>query len=112
MASTAPLQQVDPGDAYQVLFDLLGRAYWDASDLDSKDLLHGAQMAVGDILHAIDKDELTRNTALFLQMKPKIDATNAALREIQTGVAKITRNIDTASKIIQAIAKVLSIFPA
>ncbi len=111
MATPPVLQQIDLGEAYETLFDALGRAYWDASDVASKDLIHGAQEAVGDIITTIDEQQLANNTDLFAQIGPKIEATNTALKTIQAKINDITKNISTASKVLAAIAKVLSLFP-
>jgi len=110
--TTLPLvQNLDLGDAYETLFDALGRAYWDASDIASKDLIHGAQEAVGDILTAIDEQQLADNTALYVQLGPKIQATNQALKTIQASINSITKNINTATIVVSAISKVLALFP-
>ena len=113
MSTAVPsvLQNPDPGATYQAAYDALGRAYWDASDIQSKDLIYGAQQAIGDILTAIDEQQLATNTALFIQLTPKIKAINAALTEIQKQIATITKNIDTAATVIAAITKVLSLYP-
>lgn len=112
--STTPipsaLQNPDLGDAYQAAYDALGRAYWEASDVDSKDLIHGAQEAIGEIITAIDEEDLATNTQAFLQLKPTIDGANAALKKIKDDIAKITRNISTASIVVAAVSKVLSIW--
>jgi hypothetical protein len=112
--SSAPAtlpQDLDPGAAYQAAYDALGKAYWDASDINSKDLIHGTQQAIGDILTAIDEQQLATNTALFIQLTPKIKAINDALKNIQNQITSITKNIDTASTVISAISKVLSVYP-
>jgi hypothetical protein len=114
MSSTASpvLQNPDPGATYQAAYDALGRAYWDASDVQSKDLVYGAQQAIGDILTAINDQQLATNTELFIQLTPKIKAINEALTQIQKQIATITKNIDTASTVISAVTKVLSLYPA
>jgi predicted restriction endonuclease len=112
--STTPstlLQNPDPGATYQAAFDALGRAYWDASDIQSKDLIHGAQMAIGDIISAFDDQQLATNTELFIQLTPKIKAINTALTQIQKEISTITKNIDTAATVISAVTKVLSLYP-
>jgi len=110
-AASPVLQNPDPGTTYQAAYDALGKAYWDASDIQNKDLIYGAQHAIGDILTAIDEQQLATNTALFIQLTPKIKAINAALTEIQKQIATITKNIDTAATVIAAITKVLSLYP-
>lgn len=105
------LQNPDPGAAYQAAFDALGRAYWDASDIQSKDLIHGTQQAIGDIITALDEQQLATNTALFIQLTPKIKAINDALAQIQKDIAAITKNIDTAASVISTINKVMSLYP-
>ena len=113
--STAPspiLQSPDPGAAYQAAYDALGKAYWEASDVQCKDLVYGAQQAIGDIITAIDEQQLATNTELFVQLTPKIKAINTALAQIQKDIATITKNIDTAAIVISAVNKVLSLYPA
>ncbi len=105
------LQNPDLGDAYQDTFDALGRAYWDASDIASKDLVHGTQEAIGHIITAIDEHDLAHNTELFLELTPKIKAVNEALEEIKNCITKITKNIDTAADVISAVSKLLSLMP-
>lgn len=113
MSTAVPsvLQNPDPGATYQAAYDALGRAYWDASDIQSKDLIHGAQQAIGDIITAIDEQQLSTNTELFIQLTPKIKAINTALAQIQKDITTITKNIDTAGTVIAAITKVLSLYP-
>lgn len=109
--SSPVLQNPDPGATYQAAFDALDEAYWDASDIASKDLIHGTQQAIGDIITAIDEQQLLTNTALFVQLTPKIKAINTALAQIQAQINTITKNIDTASMVIAAISKALTVFP-
>ena len=110
-ASTAVLQNPDPGASYQAAYDALGEAYWVASDIHSKDLIYGAQQAIGDILTALNEQQLATNTELFIQLTPKIKAVNAALKTIQDQITTITKNIDTAGTVLSAISKVLSVYP-
>lgn len=111
-ASNNPLpQNPDLGDVYQQLYDDLGRAYWETSGAENKDLLHGTQEAIGKILTAINQQDLATNTALFLKLKSSIDAVNVQLEEIRQDINKITRNIETAGKIIAGINQALSLVP-
>ena len=111
--TTAPiLQNPDPGDTYQAAYDALGRAYWDASDMASKDLIHGAMEAMNEIITAIDEQDLANNTQLFITFKPKIDAVNTALQTIKIQINQITKNISTAATVIATVTKVLSLWPA
>jgi lipoate synthase len=109
--SSPILQNPDPGATYQAAYDALGKAYWDASDIQSKDLVHGAQQAIGDIITAIDEQQLATNTELFIQLTPKIKAINTALAQIQKDITIITKNIDTAATVISAVTKVMSLYP-
>lgn len=106
------LQNPDTRAAYKAAFDALGEAYWDATDINSKDLVYGAQQAIGDILTAFDEQQLATNTALFVELTPKIKAINAALTQVQASIDKITKNINTSAMVISAVSKVLSLFPA
>jgi hypothetical protein len=96
-------------DDYQALYDALGRAYWDASDIHSKDLVQGARESIYDIITDLDEAQLKSNTALFLALEPKIKLTCATLKKIQSDIDGITKNITTASNVVDAIGKVLSI---
>ena len=102
----------DPVDAYQAVYDALGKAYWESSDLTMKDQVQGARDAVYDIITQIDEAELEANTANFVAIMPEINAANAALKCIQVDIAKITKNIQTAGTVVAVISKVLSHFPA
>lgn len=105
------LQNPDAATTYQDLYDALGRAYWEASDINGKDLIYGAQEAIGKIITALDGQDLANNTDLFIQLRPKIAAVNASLQTIQAQISTITKNIGTASTVIAVINKALSLFP-
>jgi flagellin-like hook-associated protein FlgL len=111
MGAPPVLQNPDPADAYRLLYDSLDDAYWEASDIQAKDLVHGVQTEVGEILDAIVHQQLATNTALFAAMGVKIQATNAGLEKIQKDIDHITRNISTAGTVLGAIGKVLALFP-
>jgi hypothetical protein len=104
------LQQVDLGAAYQQVYDLLGTMYWEASDLDAKDLIFGAREAVAEIIDDIDQQGLKSNEQAMKALAPRFSAANAALKRIQDDVAEITRNVSTAASAVAAISKVLSLF--
>lgn len=106
------LTNPDIVEAYKALYDTLGRAYWDASDLTAKDTIQGARDHIYEILTDLNRAKLEANTALFLALKSKIDDNNKALDDIKEKINSITKNISTASSVIAAIAKVLSIAPA
>jgi hypothetical protein len=113
MSTPSPsiLQNPDAAATYQDVYDALGRAYWEASDIHSKDLVYGAQEAIGEIITALDENDLANNTNLFIQLRPKIAAVNASLQTIQAQISTITKNIGTASTVIAVINKALSLFP-
>jgi hypothetical protein len=106
------LQSPYTRSAYQAAYDALGNAYWDASDVKSKDQVYKAQQEIGDILTALNEQQLAANTDLFNQLAPKIQATNTALAQVQANIDSITKNINTAATVIAAISKVLSLFPS
>jgi len=105
------LDNPDPGDAYKALYDSLGDAYWQASDINGKDTIHGLQEAVGNLMAQIDQQQLASNTDLFIKIGAQIQATNSALKDLQGNINNITKNIATAGKVIAAITTVLSLFP-
>ncbi len=113
-SSTTPtiFQIPDIADAYLATFNALGRAYWDASTIQEKDLIHGTQEAIGEILTEIDKQDIANNTALFIQLTPKISAVNKALQKIKDDINNITKNINTASTVLAAISKIMSLTPS
>ena len=104
-------QNPDLAAAYQQAFDALGTAYWDASDLASKDLLHGTQQTIGEIITALDEQDLATNTAAFLALTPKIKAVNDQLKQIEASINQITKNIETVSSVLAAASKVLAMLP-
>jgi hypothetical protein len=113
MSATPPpiLQNPDAAATYQAVYDALGRAYWEASDINSKDLIYGAQEAIGEIITALNAQGLASNTNLFIQLQPQINAVNASLQTIQTQITTITKNINTSATVISVISKALSLFP-
>lgn len=109
-ASTpAPLADPDTIAAYRALYDTLGRAYWEASDINAKDTIQGARDAIYDILTDLNIAQLQANTTLFLVVIPKVRQTNIALGKIEDDITSITKNINTASSVIASIAKMMSI---
>ncbi|QHS52291.1 hypothetical protein [Edaphobacter sp. 12200R-103] len=111
-AAPAPaLTNPDTIQTYQTLYDVLGRAYWEASDITAKDTIQGARDAIYEILTDLNRAKLDANTALFLSLKSKIRDSNKALEEVKDRINTITKNISTASSVIAAIAKVVSIAP-
>ena len=106
------LKNPDVAASYQVVYDFLSRAYWEASDIASKDLIYGVQQAIGEIITALDEADIDQLTQQFSTLKPKIEATNQSLAKIKDEIQQITKNISTASAIVSAITKVLSLLPA
>jgi len=112
-AALAPaLTNPDTIQTYKTLYDVLGRAYWEASDITAKDTIQGARDAIYEILTDLNRAKLDANTTLFLALKSKIRDSNKALDEVKGRINTITKNISTASSVIAAIAKVVSIAPA
>lgn len=114
MATTPLPQNLQPRDliaSYQQILDALSKAYWEASDLPSKDLIYGVQQSISDIITTLTTAQVETLTRQFIALKPKIDATNAALAKIKDQVNQITKNIGTASTLVAGIAKILSLFP-
>ncbi|MBS1822426.1 MAG: hypothetical protein JST61_10700 [Acidobacteria bacterium] len=103
------LQAPDVIATYQTLYDTLGRAYWEASDLQSKDTIQGSRDAIYDILTDLNIAKLKASTALYLSLIPRIRRSNEALKQIQGDIDSITKNIATATSVISAITKVLNI---
>jgi hypothetical protein len=113
MADAPPiLKKPETIDDYQALYDALGRAYWEASDIQSKDVIQGARESIYDIISDLDEAQLEANTSLLLAVEPKIKQTCATLKKIQSNIDDITKNIATAAKVVDAINKVLSIAAA
>jgi hypothetical protein len=109
MDATKVLQNPTTVDAYQALYEGLGRAYWDASTIDAKDLIQGARESIYDIITALDEALLAANTTALLALQPKIEDTNAALEKIKGSIDQITKNINTAATVISTISKVMAI---
>jgi hypothetical protein len=97
--------------SYKQVLDLLSSAYWEASDMPSKDLIYGVEQSIGEIITALDTEQVASLTEQFVALKPKIDATNVALGKIKADVDKITKNIGTASMLVAGITKVLGMIP-
>jgi len=96
---------------YQDLFDSLGDAYWEASDINRKDQVKAAQDEAYDILTQLNQADLATNTAAFAALCAKVKITNVALKKIKDEITQITQNISTGASVISAITKVLSLAP-
>ena len=107
----AVLQNPDPAPLYQAVYDALADAYWDASDMASKDLIHGTQETIGKIITAYDEQGLATNTDAYLKLAPKIKAVHEQLEQIETQIKQITKNIQTSVSVLSAINKLLSVLP-
>jgi hypothetical protein len=98
--------------AYRDLYDALGRAYWEASDIKDKDTIQGIRDHIYEILTDLNIEKLQANTELFFALKSKIEDNNDALGDIKKKIAKITKNLSTVASVISAISKVLSLAPS
>jgi hypothetical protein len=107
----ANLQPRDLIASYQAILDALSSAYWEASDLASKDLIYGVEQSIGDIITTLTSAQVENLTKQFIALTPKITATNTALQKIKDQVNQITKNIGTASTLVAGISKILSLFP-
>jgi hypothetical protein len=108
-ATTLVLQNPATVDAYQAVYDTLGRAYWDASTIDAKDLIQGAREPIYDIITELDEAQLAANTTAMLALQSKIKDTNVALHKIKDAIDEITKNLNTATNVVSAISNVLAI---
>jgi len=106
------LKNPDVAESYQIVYDLLTKAYWESSDLKSKDLIYGVQQEIGDIITELDESDIAELTKRFSVLKTKIEATNQSLAQIKEDIQQITKNISTATSIVSSITKVLSLLPA
>lgn len=107
----ANLQPRDLIASYQAILDALSSAYWEASDMQSKDLIYGVEQSIGDIITTLTTAQVENLTKQFVALTPKITATNTALQKIKDQVSQITKNIGTASTLVNGITKILSLFP-
>jgi len=98
--------------AYQALYDQLGRAYWESSDIKYKDTIQGVRDSIYEILTELNRAKLDANTDALLALQIKIKASNKALARIKDKINNITKNISTASSVIAAIGKVVSLASA
>lgn len=94
---------------YKTLYETLGRAYWEASDLHSKDTIQGAREAVYEIMTDLNIAKLKANTAAYVALMTKVTDTNCALEAIRRDIGNITKNITTAASVIHAVTRVLDI---
>jgi hypothetical protein len=104
-----PLDSAEALASYKDLYDTLGRAYWEASDLHSKDTIQGAREAVYEILTGLNRAKLQANTAAYQALLPSVEHANKALEQIKAEIGTITKNITTAASVITGITRVLDI---
>jgi hypothetical protein len=96
-------------DAYQAVYDALFRAYWDASDMETKDLIQGARDHVYDIITELNEEDLAKNAAAFAALSAKVKEANVALTTIKDQIGRITKNLSTVSSVVAAITKALQL---
>ncbi len=87
------LRNPDIAASYQAVFDILVQAYWQSSDIHSKDLIFTTQGAITEIITHLDRQDISQLTAQWVALKPKIDATNKALEKIKEQIADIPKKI-------------------
>ena len=97
--------------AYRQAFQVLKDAYWHASDIPTKDLIYGVQTSIGQLLTLLNEQQLAENTADFTTLIPQMKSINDSLAEVKQSIDKITRDFQTASTILAAINKVISLLP-
>jgi hypothetical protein len=95
--------------AYKDLYDTLGRAYWDATNMDSKDRIQSAREGVYNILTELNCLKLKGNTAAYKALLPQVEHANDTLIGIKDEIGSITKNIATTASVISAIKRVVDI---
>lgn len=96
-------------DAYQDLYNQLGKARWKVTDPDDIDRLQDARDQVNDILTALNKAKLEANTAAYAALLPSIKASNEKLDGIREDISTIVKDITIANTVLSAITRVLTI---
>ena len=64
--------------------------------------------SLAEIITALDEAELEGNTSAFVALLPQVKAVNDSLDEIKKNINQITRDFSTASEVLAAVNKVLS----
>ncbi len=100
--------QQDVQDAYSDLYDALNDAYWAASTIEGKDLLHGLAEAVYDIDSQLNVADVKSRDDEFKQLTTSVGIVNAKLQTLQTEIDGIVHNISVATSVVNATVKVLS----
>lgn len=101
----------DLRDAYHAVHDVLATLYWQCPDATTRGVVFAAREQVGQILDALNQQQLDQNTQEFAALLPKVQATNVALADLQGEVSRMTHDLGTVAKVVNAIGLALSLAP-
>src|SRR5689334_19841967 len=81
--------------ALQDLFNQLNDAYWEASTIESKDLIAGCAQAVSDVLTEFNQVDFSSRTPAFTQLAADITKINKKLKQLKDNIDNIIHRIST-----------------
>jgi hypothetical protein len=97
--------------AYDDLYNKLEAEYQSSSDDTVREAIGPVRDNVGNVLTKDDLYKFEANTALFSALLQQINDTNSGLKTLQGQIEATASHFATASDILGAIGKVLSLFP-
>jgi predicted restriction endonuclease len=95
-------------NAFQALYEALQDAYWDASDIQTKDQITGVMEVVSDILTDLDQQGVQQDNAALTAIKQQIASIQTKLDTLKTQIDSIIHNVATATQVASAIDTAVS----
>src|SRR5690349_1462458 len=100
--------QQDLRDAYFDLYNALNDAYWAASTIEDKDLIHGLAEAAFEIMSDLNAADIKSRNDEYANLTKTVTVVNAKLQTLQDQINSIIHNIGVATSVANAASKVLT----
>ena len=94
--------------AYQQLFDALTQAYWDATEISTKDEITSLKDELLDIIQNLDQVKIQAGTEILSQVTAQLATVNKELKDLKDDLTRITKRISTIGQVASAIDKAIS----
>ncbi len=95
--------------AYEALDEQLGKAYWAASTVETKDRIYGIEEIVYDLLMRLYREQLDSNSPAYIQARQQVQTANEKLDELKQDIDSMIHAFNVAADVAAAIDKAVSL---